>query len=69
MIDFSIVASIFVAILTVYVMLSYLIELNKIKYIHESTVAIVMGILTAVFCKYVHFNWKKGLKSTISFSN
>ncbi len=52
-------ASIFVGILTVYVMLSYLIELKKIKFIHESTVAIAMGVLMAVFCKYVSLDLLK----------
>lgn len=56
-------ASIFVAILTVYVMLSYLIELKKIKFIHESTVAIAMGVLTAVFCKYVSLDLLKRASS------
>ena len=53
---FSLEAFIFVIILIFYILTSHLIEVRKVPYLHESTMAIFMGILTAAFAKYVHDN-------------
>ena len=50
---FHVEALIFVIILLVYVLTSHIIENRKIPYLHESSIAIFMGILTAVTSKYV----------------
>jgi len=46
-------ALIFVIILVIYVLTSHIIENRKIPYLHESSIAIMMGILTAIISKYV----------------
>lgn len=50
---FHVEAFIFVMILVVYVLTSHIIESRKIPYLHESSIAIMMGMLTAVISKYV----------------
>ena len=50
---FHLEALIFVIILVIYVLTSHIIENKKISYLHESSIAIIMGILTAVISKYV----------------
>jgi hypothetical protein len=50
---FHLEALIFVIILVVYVLTSHVIENKKVSYIHESGIAIVMGMLTAFISKYV----------------
>lgn len=40
-------------ILVIYVLTSHIIENRKIPYLHESSIAIFMGILTSVISKYV----------------
>jgi hypothetical protein len=50
---FHVEALIFVIILMIYVLTSHIIENKKIPYLHESSIAIIMGILTAVISKYV----------------
>lgn len=51
--SFHVEAFIFVIILMVYVLASDLIENKRVPYIHESAIAILMGIITAVILKYV----------------
>lgn len=51
--SFSLEAFIFVIILIIYILTSHLIEVRKVPYLHESTMAIFMGVLTAAFAKYV----------------
>ena len=50
---FHVEALIFVIILVIYVLTSHIIENRKIPYLHESSIAIIMGILTAIISKYV----------------
>jgi len=50
---FHVEALIFVFILMVYVLTSHVIEKRKIIYLHESSIAILMGIITAIVSKYV----------------
>ena len=50
---FHVEAFVFVVILVIYVLASHIIENRNIPYLHESSIAIIMGILTAVFSKYV----------------
>jgi hypothetical protein len=50
---FPIEALIFILILTFYVLVSGIIERKKILYLHESTVAIFLGFLTALFANFV----------------
>lgn len=50
---FDVEAFIFVIILVVYVLMSHVIESKKVPYLHESTIAILMGVMTAVIAKYV----------------
>ncbi len=40
-------------ILIVYVLTSHVIENHRIPYLHESSIAILMGIVTAAIAKYV----------------
>ena len=70
---FSLEAFIFVIILIIYILTSHLIEVKKVPYLHESTMAIFMGVLTAAFAKYVQTiffrAWeKKSSFQTSSFS-
>lgn len=46
-------ATFFVVILLLYVLSSHIIEARKIPYLHESTLAIIMGALIGAFAKYV----------------
>ena len=66
---FSVEAFIFVIILVFYTLTSHVVQFKKIPYLHESTVAIFMGILTAAFAKYVRKFVIQILKQQISFSN
>lgn len=50
---FHVEAFIFVIILIVYVLTSHVIENRKVPYLHESSIAILMGVLTAGISKYV----------------
>lgn len=50
---FHVEALIFVLILVVYVLTSHIIDNKKIPYLHESSIAIIMGVITAVVSKYV----------------
>jgi hypothetical protein len=51
--SFSIEALIFVTILALYVLTSYYINKLQLTFLHESTVAIFLGFLTALFLKLV----------------
>lgn len=53
---FGVEAFIFVIILVIYILTSHLIEMKKVPYLHESTMAILMGALTATLAKYVKVN-------------
>jgi hypothetical protein len=44
---------IFAIILVVYITTAHIIDIKKVPFLHESTVSIVMGILCALFFKYV----------------
>jgi hypothetical protein len=50
---FHVEAFIFVIILIIYVLTSHIIENKKVPYTHESSIAILMGIITALISKYV----------------
>ena len=50
---FHVEALIFVVILVVYVLTSHIIENKKIPYLHEASIAIIMGLLTSLISKYV----------------
>ncbi len=56
---FHVEAFIFVIILIIYVLTSHIIENKKIPYLHESSIAIIMGILTAIISKYVSQHIKR----------
>jgi hypothetical protein len=49
---FSAEACIFVIILVFYVLTSHVVELKKVPYVHESSMAILMGMITAAISKY-----------------
>jgi len=49
---FSAEACIFVIILIFYVLTSHVVELKKVPYVHESSMAILMGMITAAISKY-----------------
>lgn len=51
--SFSIEALIFIVILVIYILASYYINKLQISFLHESTVAIFLGFLTALFLKFV----------------
>jgi len=51
--SFSLEALIFLLILAVYVLASYFIDKYKVAFLHESTIAICLGFLTAIFLKFV----------------
>ena len=53
---FHVEAFIFVIILIVYVLTSHVIENKRVPYAHESSIAILMGIITAFISKYVRTN-------------
>jgi hypothetical protein len=53
---FHVEALIFVVILVIYVLTSHIIENRKIPFVHESSIAIIMGIVTSVISKYVPNN-------------
>ena len=52
---FHVEAFIFVVILIIYVLTSHIIENRKVPYMHESSIAILMGVVTAIISKYVVF--------------
>lgn len=49
---FSVEAFIFIIILVFYVLTSHIVEFKKVPYLHESSMAILMGIITAAIAKY-----------------
>lgn len=49
---FSVEAFIFVIILVFYVLTSHIVEFKKVPYVHESSMAITMGMITATIAKY-----------------
>jgi sodium/hydrogen exchanger-like protein 6/7 len=59
---FSVEALIFIIILVFYVLTSHIVEFRKIPYVHESSMAILMGIITAAIAKYA-------LHQEIQFNN
>jgi NhaP-type Na+/H+ or K+/H+ antiporter len=66
---FHVEAFIFVIILIVYVLMSHVIENRKVPYAHESSIAILMGIITAFISKYVLLPPIQVLDKQINFSN
>jgi len=65
--SFSIEALIFILILVIYILASYYINKLQISFLHESTVAIFLGFLTALFLKLVIHRRNRSWKSKSHF--
>lgn len=70
---FSLEALIFLLVLAVYVLASYFIDKYKVAFLHESTIAICLGFLTALLLKLVRLSllrpWEQASSSQRTFSS
>ncbi|CAD8174885.1 unnamed protein product [Paramecium pentaurelia] len=64
---FQVEALIVVIILVSYILTAHIIAVKRIKFLHESVVAILMGIVTALFIKYI-FNEDVHFDSELFFN-
>ena len=57
----------FMVIIAIYILASYFIEKYRVPFLHESTIAIVLGLFTAVVLQFVYMLSYEGFREKDSF--